>query len=155
MTSVVARLTNGEAAAAAVVNKVGLAVPKAKSAWMKSPTALNAGTAMTPAVGAAVNDAIAAIAKAATVKAAIAKAATVKAATVKAVTVKAVTVKAVIAGAGVVAVKAAGQKVAIRSRPRPIPHALGWMSPAIATWSRCLSRWQPLSCWGKPSRLKA
>jgi hypothetical protein len=83
------------------------------------------------------------------------KAAIAKAATVKAVTVKAVTVKAVIAGAGVVAVKAAGQKVAIRSRPRPIPHALGWMSPAIATWSRCLSRWQPLSCWGKPSRLKA
>ena len=134
MTSVVARLTNGEAAAAAVMNKVGLAVPKAKSAWMKSPTALNAGTAMTPAVGAAVNDAIAVTVKAVIAKAVIAKA----------VTAKAATGKAVIAVAGVVAVKAAGQKVAIRSRPRAIPHARAWMSPAIATWSRCLSRWRPL-----------
>jgi hypothetical protein len=139
MTSVVARLTNGEAAAAAVMNKVGLAVPKAKSAWMKSPTALNAGRAMTPAVGAAVNDAIAATGKAAT-----GKAATGKAATGKAATGKAATGKAVIAVAGVVAVKAAGQKVAIRSRPRAIHHALAWMSPAIAIWSRCLSRWRPL-----------
>ncbi len=145
MTSVVARLTNGEAAAAAVVNKVGLAVPKAKSAWMKSPTALNAGTAMTPAVGVVVNDAIAVTGKAATGKAATGKAATGKAATGKAVTGKAVTGKAatgkaVIAVAGVVA----GQKVAIRSRPRAIHHALAWMSPAIAIWSRCLSRWRPL-----------
>ena len=139
MTSVVARLTNGEAAAAAVVNKVGLAVPKAKSAWMKSPTALNAGTAMTPAVGVVVNDAIAVTGKAVT-----GKAVTGKAVTGKAVTGKAATGKAVIAVAGVVAVKAAGQKVAIRSRPRAIHHALAWMSPAIAIWSRCLSRCRPL-----------
>ena len=113
MTSVVARLTNGEAGAAAVVNKVGLAVPKAKIAWMKSPTALNAGTAMTPAVGAAVNDAIAVTVKAVTVKAATGKAVIAKAVTVKAViakaviakavTAKAATGKAVIAVAGVVA----------------------------------------------------
>jgi len=154
MTSVVARLTNVEAAAAAVMNKVGLAVPKAMSAWMKSPTALNAGTAMTPAVGAAVNDAIAVTAKAVTAKAVIVKAVIVKAVIVKAVIVKAVTAKAVIvkvviakaviAVAGVVAVKAAGRKVAIRSRPRAIPHALAWMNPAIATLSRCLLRWRPL-----------
>jgi len=129
MTSAVVRPTNGEVAAVVVVNKVGLAGRMAKSAWMKSPTALNAGTAMTPAVGAAVNDAIAVTGKAVIEKAVIEKAVIGKAATGKAVTGK-----AVIVVADVVAVKAAGQKVAIRSRPRAIPHELAWMSPAIATW---------------------
>jgi hypothetical protein len=149
MTSAVARLTSAEAAAVGVVSKVGLPDPMAKNAWMKPLTALSAGKATTPALAVVVNDEIAATVKAVIAKVATARAvtetaatetaateivvlaraltakvATAKVATAKVVTAKVVIARAVTAVAGVVAVKAAGQTVAIRLRPRAILHAL-------------------------------